>query len=144
MRQKKKKPLSSFSVGHILLGMRPTLKWGLNSKWDLIEENWFFFSPCMWLSVGDSFFVMDRRMCSFTVLDTRTPMHLECVQVLYILPESRWVGENEAIHSCCVLKTLLPWCHPSFLPPLLHISRIPESLVKTSHGGMSVLNSFGL
>lgn len=40
-------PLASFSVGHPLLGLEPTLKSGLFHQWDCRGEKYFFI--CKWL-----------------------------------------------------------------------------------------------
>lgn len=54
-----KMPLSSFWVGHLVLGVGPALKCGLSIKWYSIEENYFFLGEQF--SIWDIFLVRDGR-----------------------------------------------------------------------------------
>lgn len=138
--------MSSFCVGQLLLGMRPTPREFVCP----VRLHWreLIFFLCKWLSGGDSFLVRDGSPCPLPPLSDGTPSGLDLCR------------PRACCHSLCafisasVLLCLedFPWSHLSplalfiFLSPLLQSSLSPEEkcLMKTSHLGLSVPKSLSL
>ena len=58
-----KMPLSDFSLGHLLLGIQPTLESSLFPQLDSLGENEI--SICQWLLIGNCLLFRDGVMCPF-------------------------------------------------------------------------------
>lgn len=128
--------LSSFSLGHLMLGVQPILKSNLLPLWISIGENWVFI--CKWLSIGDGVWVRDRCICTH-LLSALGPPCSPCTCCLSLTCTSCWFRELS------FLSILNPLClFTLFLPSLLQHSLSPdvsEHLVETYCLGLSVPRS---
>lgn len=78
--QEKKCPeisLSSFFVGHLLLGMGPALRYGLNIQWDsnFLMRNQFFLCKRLW--IRNTVLVGDGSLCPLPLLGAEIPSYLD-------------------------------------------------------------------
>lgn len=128
-----KPPLSSFCVGHLLLGV------GSSSSVVYIPIE----TP---LDKTNSFFerrISDESLCPAPV-SVLGSMRLKPAQSLFMLSHSLW--ESSVYQSSCVQRAVFPCCFlpwldlRTLLPPLPHRSLSPEgrSSMKTSYLGLSI------
>ena len=104
--------LSSFTAGHFLLAMWPTLRNSLFLQCDPLGENYIFI--CKWLSIV---------ALSFQLQD---PIWCRPEQGLRILPHS---VSSQCIDPVDLEKTLLPGCPPSPLVLRLLPSPLPQGFL---------------
>lgn len=120
-------PLSSCSVGRLLLGMSPALTCGLYTQWGSPGKRSFFIlcgyqvEITSWLGMWDDVHVPISILVPYVVWTCNSPKHA------FTASRCSFVWQ-----SCYGLKTLFPWCPPFpmaliiFLPCLLHCSMSPE------------------
>ena len=135
-------PLSLLSIGHLLLGMPPTLKSSLFPPQTLLQEPKFLFASGFQLKIAQEF---GMKACAHFSFQLQDPPH----------PVQPHAGPVHTASVCVFIsimlsqRALFSWCLPPplaltlLLPPLLQgfLSPVVRDLMETSHLGLSVQKS---
>lgn len=127
-------PSSLFCIGHLLMGMRCSLKSGLHPWWDSLGGNCFFI--CQWLLIGDR----DGGLC---------PLLLSVLGLCLVQTPAEPVrtATVSKVHLYIDLLDLegLPWSPPSRLALRIFSPALPQSFMSsTSHLELSIPKSLTL